>query len=63
MLIGAVLASQVRGVRQSAMKRAKKDATKEEIKRSEKQIEDITAKAIAAVDGAMKAKEKEVLTV
>lgn len=53
----------VRGVRQGAMKRAKKDATKEEIKRSEKQIEDLTAKAIAAVDSAIKAKEKELLTV
>jgi ribosome recycling factor len=45
------------------MKRAKKDATKEELKRSEKQIEDVTAKAIAAVDSAIKAKEKELLTV
>ena len=53
----------VRGVRQGAMKRAKKDATKEELKRSEKQIEDVTAKAIAAVDSAIKAKEKELLTV
>ena len=53
----------VRGVRQGAMKKAKKDATKEEIKRSEKQIEEITGKAIQTVDDAMKAKEKEVLTV
>ena len=53
----------MRGVRQSAMKRARKDATKEEIKRSEKQIEEITAGAIEAVDSAMKAKEKDVLQV
>ena len=45
------------------MKKARKDATKEEIKRSEKAIEDATTKAVDAVDAAMKAKEKEVLTV
>ena len=53
----------VRGVRQAAMKRARKDSSKEEIKRSEKQIEELTSKAIARIDASGKDKEKELLTV
>ena len=53
----------VRGVRQRAMKTAKANGSKEEVKRAEKQVEELTTSAIATVDEAMKAKEKEVLTV
>ena len=53
----------VRGARQKAMKAAKGEAAEEERKRSEKKIEAATQEALASVDAAMKAKEKEVLTV
>jgi ribosome recycling factor len=53
----------VRGVRQRAMKTAKSESSKEEAKRAEKTVEDATQAVIASVDAAMKAKEKEVLTV
>ena len=54
----------VRGLRQRAMKEAKgAGGTKEELKRAEKQVEELTKQAITAVDKAAKEKEKEVLTV
>jgi len=53
----------VRGVRQRAMKTAKGEASKEEVKRSEKKVEAATQAAINAIDGAIKAKEKDILTV
>ena len=53
----------IRGARQKAMKAAKGEATEEQRKRSEKAVEEATQAAIASVDGAMKAKEKDVLTV
>ena len=51
-----------RGVRQRAMKSAKSEATKEEIRRSEKLVEAATQAAVAAVDEAAKDKEKSILT-
>jgi len=53
----------MRDARQRAMKRAKAEPSKEEVKRAEKAVEDATKAAVAEVDSAMKAKEKEVLTV
>jgi len=53
----------VRGVRQRAMKVAKGETSKEEKKRLEKRVEELTHAAVTEIDAAMKAKEKEVLTV
>ena len=53
----------VNGVRQRAMKTAKSEANKEEIRRSEKKVEELTKAAVAQINEAAKAKEKEVLTV
>jgi len=55
--------SRMRDVRQRAMKRANAEPSKEEVKRAEKDVEEAAKSAVAAVDEAMKAKEKEVLTV
>ena len=51
-----------RGVRQRAMKSAKSEATKEEIRKSEKLVEAATQAAVAAVEEAAKEKEKKILT-
>jgi ribosome recycling factor len=53
----------VRGVRQRGMKTAKSEATKEEVKRSEKKVEGAAQAAVAAIDAAVKAKEKDIMTV
>ena len=53
----------IRAARQKAMKLAKSEATKEQVKRSEKVVEAATKAAVDEVESAMKAKEKDVLTV
>lgn len=53
----------VRGVRQRAMKMAKSEASKEEIKRAEKKVDAATQEAINLIDATVKVKEKEITTV
>ena len=53
----------VRGVRQRGMKTAKSESSKEEVRRSEKKVEDATKAVVALIDEAVKVKEKEILTV
>ena len=53
----------VRSMRQKAMKDAKGERSKDEVKRSEKLVEEATKAAIDRIDAMAKAKEKDVLTV
>ena len=62
-VLGEAAKTAVRGVRQKAMKKAKSASSKEETKRIEKEVEEVTKEASQAVDKAMTAKEKDVLTV
>ena len=52
-----------RSVRQKAMKTAKSEGSKELIRESEQKVEALTTAAVAEIDAAVKAKEKEILTV
>lgn len=53
----------VRSVRQKAMKVAKGDASKEEVKRSEKLVEELVQASNLAIDGALKAKQADVMNI